>query len=154
MPVQGISHTNIGVYDPEKCLPFCRDVLGLVVALDDDHHQQNAGVVYHRRAIYLRWAGGPAQSFVVLDQQISNKQTGSPPGIAAIGVNHYGFWVDDIDAMLIRARRHGAEILHDAHDSAGRHYGYGGAEAERPRVRTAFLRDPEGNVVQLDQWLA
>lgn len=152
MPITGLSHVNIGIRDAETCLPFYRDVLGLVVSLDDDDRHQLGGRAYHRRAIYLRWQSGAGQSFVVLDMDHGRDQAGAPPKLAAVGINHFGFWVDDIAAVLDRARQGGYRILHDDHPCVGRHYGYDDP-AGTDFVRTAFLLDPEDNIIQLDQWV-
>lgn len=152
MSITGFSHVNIGIRDAEKCLPFYCDVLGMVVSLDDDDRHQLSDRKYHRRAIYLRWQSGPKQSFIVLDLDHGRKESGAPPQLAAIGINHFGLWVDDIAAILDRARQGGYRIPHDDHPCAGRHYGYDAPDGEA-FVRTAFLLDPEDNLVQLDQWV-
>jgi lactoylglutathione lyase len=49
--------------------------------------------------------------------------------------------VDDVDATLAQLRERGAKIEKDASERWG-------------RLRVAYLRDPEGNLIELQQWLA
>jgi catechol 2,3-dioxygenase-like lactoylglutathione lyase family enzyme len=48
--------------------------------------------------------------------------------------------VDDVDATLAQLRQRGAHIEKDPSDRWG-------------RLRVAYLRDPEGNLIELQQWL-
>jgi lactoylglutathione lyase len=49
--------------------------------------------------------------------------------------------VDDVNATLAQLRERGAKIEKDASERWG-------------RLRVAYLRDPEGNLIELQQWLA
>jgi catechol 2,3-dioxygenase-like lactoylglutathione lyase family enzyme len=49
--------------------------------------------------------------------------------------------VDDVDATLAQLRQRGAHVQKEAGDRWG-------------RLRVAYLRDPEGNLIELQQWLA
>src|SRR5262245_43301670 len=108
----GLSHTNIRMRDIDRCLPFYTDVLGLRVTLDED-----AG---WRRAVFLRWGEGPRQSFVVLqtlplpEGEAVSEPDGFRARLAAMGVNHFGFWVDDIEPILERAAKAGVQFVRDA----------------------------------------
>ncbi len=149
MSLQAISHVAVGVTDMERSLAFYRDVLGMHVSLDTEEELPAIGdaAPLKRRGVYLRWREGPHETFIVLDQQLSQPPFGEPPKLFQIGTHHWGFWVDDIDAIVERAEAAGVPILVRPVDADTIRYG----EAPGGVVRSAFLRDPDGNVVQLDQ---
>lgn len=64
-----------------------------------------------------------------------------------LGVHHFGFWVDDVDAVAERARASGAEFFLGPAVADSKEYG---EPAGKP-MRMLLLRDPDGNVVQFDQ---
>ena len=75
---------------------------------------------------------------------------GQPAQLFQMGCHHFSFWVDDIDEMLTRVRAAGVDIVVGGEGGPGADtvmYG----EPPGGRVKSAFLRDPEGNYVQLDQ---
>ena len=145
MGTRAISHVAIGVRSMEQSLPFYRDVVGLPVAADQEESFGDFGG--RRHAVYLRWGTGPDASFVVLDEQLERPQHGEPAELFSIGMHHFGFWVDDVEAIAGRARDAGVELI--VEPSIGDTWLYG--EPSGGKVKTAFLRDPDGNVVQLDE---
>ena len=149
MPIQAVSHVAVGVRDMERSLAFYRDVLGMHVSLDTEEELPaiDDAPAFKRRGVYLRWREGPHESFIVLDQQLSREPFGEPPKLFQVGTHHWGFWVNDIDAIVERAEGAGVPIV--VRPSNGDTAAYG--EAPGGVVRSAFLRDPDGNVVQLDQ---
>ena len=152
MGVQAVSHIAVGVRDMDLALDFYRDVLGLRVTADkiEEFPQGPGQPPAKRRAVYLRWLDGPHASFVVLDQQITNEIVGEPAQLFQMGCHHFAFWVDDIDTVLERARAAGSPVVMGGDPgSFADTVMYG--EPPGGRVRSAFLRDPEGNYVQLDQ---
>ncbi len=151
MGIQAVSHIAVGVRDMEVALDFYRDVLGLRVTADkiEEFSQGPGQPPAQRRAVYLRWVDGPHASFVVLDQQITNAIKGEPAQLFQMGCHHFSFWVDDIDEMMERVRAAGITIVMGGEGPGADTVMYG--EAPGGRVRSVFLRDPEGNYVQLDQ---
>jgi methylmalonyl-CoA/ethylmalonyl-CoA epimerase len=145
MGTRAISHVAIGVRSMEQSLPFYRDVVGLPVAADQEESFGDFGG--RRHAVYLRWGTGPDASFVVLDEQLERPQHGEPAELFSIGMHHFGFWVDDVEAVAGRARDGGVELV--VEPSIGDTWLYG--EPAGGKVKTAFLRDPDGNIVQLDE---
>ncbi|MGF1599227.1 MAG: VOC family protein [Acidimicrobiales bacterium] len=148
-PPLGVSHLAIGVSDMDRSLVFWRDVLGLGVDLDTVEEVPGPdGRPRRRRGVYLRAEQGDEASFVVLDQQLSVDPFGQPAKLFSVGVHHVAFWVDDVEPYLERAAERG--IRHgEPSDADSVAYG----EAPGRRVRTVFLRDPDGTFVQLDQRL-
>jgi catechol 2,3-dioxygenase-like lactoylglutathione lyase family enzyme len=152
MAVRATSHVAIGVHDMDRALRFYRDLLGLRVAVDREECFADASTdppaERRRRAVYLRWADGPDDAFVVLDQQ-HNVIPGAPKKLFQIGVHHVAFWVDDIEPYMAEVANAGGHIAYGPNHSGGEAYG----EAPGSRVRTVLFHDPEGNIVQLDQRL-
>lgn len=149
MSIDAISHIAVGVTNMERSLGFYRDVLGMHVSLDTEEELPQIGdaPAQKRRAVYLRWREGPHETFIVLDQQLSREPFGGPPELFQVGTHHWGFWVEDADAVVVRAEAAGVPIV--VQPVNGDTIAYG--EPAGGVVRSAFLRDPDGNVVQLDQ---
>jgi catechol 2,3-dioxygenase-like lactoylglutathione lyase family enzyme len=145
MGIRAVSHVAVGVRDMDRSLGFYRDVLGLPVAADQEESFGDFGG--RRHAVYLRWGNEPDASFLVLDEQLERPKLGEPAALFTIGVHHFGFWVDDVEAIASRARDAGVELV--VEPSVGDTWLYG--EPAGGKVKTAFLRDPDGNVVQVDQ---
>jgi methylmalonyl-CoA/ethylmalonyl-CoA epimerase len=152
MPVTNVSHIAIGVRDMARSLPFWTEVVGLHVSLDAEEELTIAGEHVRRRAVYLREQEGPNEPFVVLDQQLTKPRSGEPKPLFDIGVHHFGFWVDGIDKIADRARTAGAPILVETSERGADTAAYG--EPPGGFVRSLFVRDPDGNVVQFDQRVA
>ncbi len=149
MPRTAFSHVAIGVADMDRALAFYEGVVGLKNVYDEVEDVNQEGVKpYRRHVVFLSWPGEQHGSFLALDTQ-DRSGTASPVGFSDFGVHHFAFWADDIDAIHDRAVAAGCEImltprLLDANLSLKP---YGGGTP----VRTTFLRDPDGNVIQLDQ---
>jgi len=149
MAIRAVSHVAIGVRDMDRALGFYRDALGLRVKLDtvEEIPGFRGALARRRRAVYLGWSEGPHASFVVLDQPLSTDPEGQPLELFQTGIHHFSFWVDDIDALVARARAGGFELLFEP--AVGDTLAYG--EPPGGKVKSTFLRDPDGNYVQLDQ---
>lgn len=151
--LRAVSHIAIGVRDIDAVLPFYRDLLGMRVVVDrrerfgDPAADPPAERV--RRAVYLRWADGPDEQFFVLDQKLPEPATGSSAELFSIGIHHVALWVEDLEPAVAGAAGVGATVVAPPVVSGGNSY----AEPEGSRVRTVYLRDPEGNLIQLDQRL-
>jgi catechol 2,3-dioxygenase-like lactoylglutathione lyase family enzyme len=152
MTIQAVSHIAVGVRDMDVALSFYRDLLGLRVTADqvEEFSQGEGQPPAKRRAVYLRWIDGPHASFIVLDQQITNDIKGEPAQLFQMGVHHFAFWVDDLDAMMAEVREAGIAVVLGGGEGPGADTTMYG-EPPGGRVRSAFPRDPEGNYVQLDQ---
>lgn len=142
------SHLAIGVSDMDEALRFYRDTIGLDVAKDVIEDFRAMSIPTYRRGVYLRWADGDGEAFLVLDQTLGEHgDRGEAKPLYAIGLHHFGFWVDDTDAIVERARDAGYALVLEPITGDTKDYGEEGGRA----IRTAMLRDPDGNIVQLDQ---
>ena len=151
MGIQAVSHIAVGVRDMDAALGFYRDVLGLRVTADkiEEFAQGPGQEPAKRRAVYLRWVDGPHASFVVLDQQLTHDIKGEPAQLFQMGCHHFAFWVDDLDEVMARVRDSGVTVVMGGDGPGADTTMYG--EPPGGLVRSVFLRDPEGNYVQLDQ---
>ena len=149
MTMTNISHIAIAVRDMDRALPFWTDAVGLRITLDtvEVMGMEGAEGTTRRRAVYLREQDGPNEPFIVLDQLLGGTSPGEPKGIFEIGAHHFGFWVDDIDAVAERMTAAGIPLLWGPVDSPSDRYG----EPVGTFVRTTMVHDPEGNLVQFDQ---
>lgn len=149
MPVTGFCHAAIGISDPERSIAFYRDVLGLTVTLDREERGKNAS--FHRRAIYLRWDTAARPGFIVLDHHMDRATKGHPAQMFDLAIHHIGFVVDDAMAVLARARAAGCEIFNDVATYDAAAFGVAGAD-DSAAVTTVIIKDPDGHIIQLDQW--
>ena len=149
MGLRGFSHVAVGVRDMDRALEFYRDVVGLHVRFDETEEfpGRDGMAAWKRRGVYLELPGDDRGSFVVLDQQISPEPWGDPAELFQVGVHHFAFLTDDIDAVADRARARGFEATVGPSNADSVTYGLppGG------KIRTMFLNDAEGNAVQFDQ---
>lgn len=145
--LQGFSHIAVGVSDMERALVFWRDVMGMGVDLDTIEEVPGPGDgLRRRRGVYLRWEQGDRATFVVLDQQLSIEPFGLPAKLFQTGVHHVSFWVKDVEPFLRRAAERGFSAGEPTQSDT---VAYG--EAPGRQVQTAFVRDGDGNWIQLDQ---
>jgi catechol 2,3-dioxygenase-like lactoylglutathione lyase family enzyme len=143
-----LSHLAIGVSDMDASLVFYRDVLGLKLVVDKIEVMTRPEFRTERRGCYLRWAQGDDEAFIVLDQTLdSTKPRGAAKPLFEIGCHHFGFWVEDVDTIVERARAAGQKVHMAPIDTDSGGYG---EPAGRP-IRVAMLSDPDGNFVQIDQ---
>ena len=133
----------------DRSLGFYRDVIGLRVRADQEEAipPMGGGPAMKRRGVYLCWSEGPDESFIVLDQQ--QQPFGEPSKLFQRSIHHFGFWVDDVEAIVDRARAGGFEIVVEPLEGDSWTYG----EPPGKKLKSSFLRDPDGNNVQLDQRL-
>ena len=150
--INGLAEVVLMVQDLERSVAFYRDVVGMPVVVEEvESFTQGTGMWQmgaSRQAAYVRWREGPDESFLVLDQWPPERRPpGAPAKLFQIGVHHFGFWVDDIEAVLERSRQAGCKVLSEPREGDAKAYG----EPEGRKIRAAFIEDPDGNIVQLDQ---
>ena len=151
------SHIAIAVTDMDAALGFYRDVLGMTVSADWMQELKSSrsatitgGRDIRRRCVWLRWAGmGGHLPGLALDQMYSPVPPDRRAELFDLGINHVAFWVDNIDEIIARAHAGGFEVLHP-HEAKSADYG----EPEGSIIRSVFLRDPDGNLIQCDMRIA
>ena len=85
----------------------------------------------------------------MLDRQLTVEPYGQAARLFQVGVHHFAFWVDDLDAVVGRARAAGFEIAFEPMNADSQTLG----EPAGSEIRSTFICDPDGNLVQLDQRL-
>ncbi len=123
-----LDHVVLRVRDLETSLAFYRDVLGCPV----DKVQDRIGLWQVR-------AGESLIDLVPLDGMLG-KRGGAGPGEEGRNLDHFAIQVTPFDEAAIRAHLSAHEI--DVVE-AGMRYG---AEGDGPSV---YIRDPDGNIVEL-----
>ena len=149
VPVRNVSHIAIGVLQMEEVLPFWTEVVGLHVSLDAVEEFTIGAEVIRRRGVYLRQTEGHHEPFVVLDQQLTRAPVGAPKPLFECGVHHFGFWVDDLDEIRVRAIEAGITIVSEPTATGSDTTNFG--EPPGGSVRGMIVRDPEGNIIQFDE---
>ncbi len=145
MKIRGTSHIAIGVSNMARSLHFYRDLLGLKVTRDDPNEDPGGKGKRTRHGVYLRWEDGPDASFIVLSED--RPSWGQALKVHQIGIHHFAFWVDDLEATFETIKAAGVPVLVPPTlvDSVG----YG--EAAGQKILTTLFKDPDGTVIQLDQ---
>lgn len=154
MSVLGFSHIAIGVTDIDAAIIFYRDCLGLTVDADwlqkfssDQGAELHGGRAIDRRTAWLRSPEGSGQqAALTLDQLYSPTPADHRSDIYDLGIHHLSFWVSDIDAIMARAQDMGYQVIMP-HATDTKNYG----EAEGGTIKSVFLKDPDGNLIQCDQ---
>jgi len=111
------------------CFAFYRDVLRLVPQVDDD------------RGPYAKFSLPRGDAAIALHARDDIARTlgdlAGGAGDRALVV----LKVDDVDAVVRDVRARGAAVVKEPSDAWG-------------RLRVAYLRDPDGNLIELQQWTA
>ena len=147
-----ISHVGIGVREMESSLRFYRDALGLSVIRDEIHSPPALPGVWssnerrRRREVFLRWNGDAemGNAFLSLNQQ--DRPADNPPlTLDQLGIHHFSFRVDDVEAIAARLRAHGRDDF-SVVEATGDKFGY----PPQQKFRTLLVKDPDGNLVQFE----
>jgi catechol 2,3-dioxygenase-like lactoylglutathione lyase family enzyme len=138
----------------DRSLMFYRDVLGLRVRYSAVEHLPNLTEVeaVSRKAVFLEYTdprNHPTSSFLVLDERPKSEQFGQPAEMFQLGIHHFSFWVDDIDAIVARGVASGMPPFHGP--KVGNAIGMGEQTGRQNTHTSCLFKDPDGNVVQCDQ---
>jgi glyoxylase I family protein len=126
--IRQLDHIVLRVRDLQPMLRFYLDVLGCTM----EKTQEQIG-------LYQVRAGASLIDLVPVDGKLG-RAGGAPPASEGRNLDHFALRVDPYDEAAIRAhlKAHGVEP-----GEAGSRYG---AEGEGPSI---YLRDPEGNTIEL-----
>lgn len=121
-----LTHVRLLTDDMEPMLRFYRDVLGLEVTLD-----AGGGVYYE--------LGGGGAILALFRRDLMAGMIGSPlPPRGRTDAVALTFAVDDVDEAAASLRRRGAELVS------------GPSDYEVAFLRVAHLRDPDGNLIEIN----
>jgi catechol 2,3-dioxygenase-like lactoylglutathione lyase family enzyme len=140
-----LNHININCRSIDVLLPFYQEVLGCEIVVSGGTPESGAifetmGYPGKRGArTEVLCVGGRTRGPYI--ELIEWAAVGADliSGPRDIGMARIGFLVDDLDATFEEMKARGAEFLTDLHSG-----GVGPA-----RVRAAFFRDPEGNLLEI-----
>ncbi|HVV37423.1 MAG TPA: VOC family protein [Acidimicrobiales bacterium] len=122
-------HIDIGIVvkDPDACVPFYRDVLGLKFLFDFDLPTGSH-----------MWQFAVGECVVKLVKHKETPSAANPPGGSAggTGLRYWTMGVDDIDLAIAPAVEAGSPVPLPVTQLM-------------PGIRIAMIEDPEGNVVEL-----
>jgi glyoxylase I family protein len=126
--LRNIDHIVLRVKDIDAMLRFYVDVLGCAMEKVQD-----------KIGLYQVRAGSSLIDLVPVDGKLGS-MGGAAPGVEGRNLDHFALRIDPYDEEAIREhlKLHGAEP-----GEAGSRYG---AEGEGPSI---YLRDPEGNMIEL-----
>ena len=152
MIAKGVSHIAVCVADLEKSLEFYRDKLGLVVKMHTTQEMARrpgaeSAEMYERPRkartvanIYFDDPDSP-HPFLVLTSHPGDEVGGEPIKLDQKGISHISFGVEDVKAYAEELISKGVPLagsMEDFTDASG-------------NVRTIFVYDPDGILVQFDE---
>jgi catechol 2,3-dioxygenase-like lactoylglutathione lyase family enzyme len=148
MVTKGVSHIAIGVRSMDKSLAFYRDQLGFQVVRDEV--QKTKGTVLpavykdsheERRVATLYWKRGKDEAFLVLSEHNDKPVSGEAIKLDQIGIHHFAFWVDNLPKVYEELKAKGIEFVVPPTVT----------KTPDGNFNSAFVRDPDGILVQLDE---
>ncbi len=128
-----LDHVALRVADLDASIAFYTEKIGLRLMfreLDPEHHEAFA---------FLELDGGNLELLQMLDGE-NLPLPHTPPAPAPPYCPHVALGVDDLDAVLEKARRDGLALLKGPLEIPG-------------KVRWLYLADPDQNVLEFVQWL-
>ena len=152
MRTKGVSHIAVCVADLERSLHFYRDLLGLTVRMHTTQEMARrpgaeSAEMYQRprqsRTVANVYFDDPdtTEPFLVLTSHPGDEVGGEPIKLDQIGISHISFGVEDVRAYAEELMAKGVALagtLDDFTDANG-------------VMRTFFVYDPDGILVQFDQ---
>ncbi len=152
MKAKGVLHIAVCVADLDRSLHFYRDLLGLTVRM---HTTQNmarrpgaeSAEMYQKpresRTVANVWFDDPdtTEPFLVLTSHPGEQVGGEPIKLDQIGISHISFGVDDVRAYAEELMAKGVALAGTIDDFTN----------DQGVMRTFFVYDPDGILVQFDQ---
>lgn len=152
MLAKGVSHIAICVKDLEESLKFYRDILGLTARLHTTQDMTRrpgaeSAEMYDQprrsRTVANVWFDTPDDSepFLVLTSHPGDQVGGAPIKLDQVGISHISFAVDNVRELAQELQQKGVPLAGDIGDFTD----------DRGAIRTIFVYDPDGILVQFDQ---
>lgn len=143
------AHTNIAARDWKSLADFYINVFGCRVKppernLFGDWLDRATGLKNARLSgvhLLLPGHGETGPTLEIFTYEDSTE--GSPVMANHIGLTHIAFEVDDVDATLEAALKHGAQMLGRVTGNKIENVGI---------LKFVYFRDPEGNIIEIQSW--
>jgi catechol 2,3-dioxygenase-like lactoylglutathione lyase family enzyme len=133
----------------EKSLTFYRDMLGMRVLFDGMTDPTEGGRLQNyqqarqsRRRVSLSFGAGKKPTLTITSHP-GEEITGTPLKLDQVGITHFSFTVPDPEALLEELLAKGAQL-------GGTRESFTNAQG---RVRSFYVYDPDGIIVQIDSGL-
>ena len=146
MEATGVTHIGICVGDMDKSLAFYRDALGMKVLGDRATDPSEGGRPHnykHRRKT-RRWVsltyGEGASPTLTLTSHPGEEPDGQPILLDQVGITHFSFAVKDVRGLAEQLAAKGVELGGPIEAFAN----------ERGEIRSIYVRDPDGILVQFN----
>ena len=141
MITKGVSHIAICVTDLEKSLEFYRDQLGLVVKMNTTQEMYDRPRRTRTVAnIYFDDPNSP-QPFLVITSHPGDDVGGEPIKLDQKGISHISFEVENVKSYAEELIAKGVPLAGSMEDFTD----------DQGKVRTFFVYDPDGILVQFDE---
>ena len=157
MTPRSLSHVALGVSNYDRSLHFYRDLLGFRVTqeIDESGRTQYEDGISERsdrqyRIAVLRYGKETSAPYgmseeapvIALVAPLGPPPTGSAIKADQIGISHFGVWVKGLDAICDELKSKGVKFAAQPHT---------GAKTKQGTLRSAFVEDPDGILIQLDE---
>jgi catechol 2,3-dioxygenase-like lactoylglutathione lyase family enzyme len=133
----------------EKSLTFYRDMLGMCVLFDGMTDPTEGGRLQNyqqarqsRRRVSLSFGAGKKPTLTITSHP-GEEITGTPLKLDQVGITHFSFTVPDPEVLLEELLAKGAQL-------GGTRESFTNAQG---RVRSFYVYDPDGIIVQFDSGL-
>ncbi len=157
MNPRSLSHVALGVRDYERSLHFYRDLLGFQVAEEVTEfggtqyeggiselsgRQYRIAVLRYGKETSAPYGMSEEAPVIALVAPLGSPPTGSAIKADQVGISHFGVWVKGLDAICEELKSKGVKFAAPPHT---------GVKTKQGTLRTAFVEDPDGILIQLDE---
>ena len=149
MEASAVSHIAICTRDMDKSLAFYRDMLGMRVLADGMTDPTEGGRLHNyqqarqsRRRVSLSFGAGKKPTLTITSHP-GEDIAGAALKLDQMGITHFSFTVPDTEALLDELLARGARL-------GGPREAFINAQG---RVRSFYVYDPDGIIIQFDSGL-
>src|SRR6266852_2295943 len=157
MTPRSFSHIALGVQDFDRSLHFYRDLLGFQVTRElselratgyedgiseQKNRQYRVAVLRYGKESAAPYGMGEDTTVIALVAPLGPPPTGTGIKVDQIGISHFGIWVKGLDAICEELKSKGVKFAAPPHT---------GAKTKEGTLRSAFVEDPDGILIQLDE---
>src|SRR5262245_26327943 len=159
MTHRGFSHIALSVRDFERSLHFYRDLLGFEVTQElrelrptgyeggisePKGRRYRVAVLRYGKQRAAPYGMGEDATVIGLVAPLGPAPTGTGIKVDQIGISHFGIWVKGLDRICDELKSQGVKFATPPHI---------GAKTEAGTFYTAFVEDPDGILIQLDEMI-